>query len=484
MWAIASRPTCWPGVRGRDGPHRAARERQLTTLPQPWCARSCVPAWPRILVHRFGLAPVAAERAWAPGDPPECAADLRRIAVLDPAVGSGAFLLGAWRAHTPAPRRGRRTRRHGTPRRSWRLPLGVDLNLTAVRPRRATSVARPRAGPGEPHSPARPRCRPRRACEPGDALLDPSALARSLAGCRGNHGPSAEVERLPRRAARSSASRTGPSGGARRARRCRGSPAREPCSRRPSRPSTARRRAGRRGQGSRPVRDGGGGSARTSARCSGACARVAASFGRRRAASPVRVAPPSLPSNPFAGHLARGGSTSSPGTRPGSAASGCRQVREAGNPLCHRGGPARGPGFAHCPTSRLRSWSARSSFAAPRGAAATACPREARVERLCGAAATGGSPQAGLESGGSDRRSWVRSVPRSNPWPCGRAGRADRAASGATALGPKTGARRSPSAPSRSTVRGSFAGGAARDSCVTCEPSVRRWRSLEPAVPV
>src|SRR2546422_1337398 len=45
--------------------------------------------------HRFGLAPMAAERWLHHGDPPDARPDLRRVAVLDPAVGSGAFLLGA-----------------------------------------------------------------------------------------------------------------------------------------------------------------------------------------------------------------------------------------------------------------------------------------------------------------------------------------------------------------------------------------------------
>src|SRR5207248_292827 len=47
------------------------------------------------LVHRLGLAPPAAERWIHRGEPPERSPDLRRLTVLDPAVGSGAFLLGA-----------------------------------------------------------------------------------------------------------------------------------------------------------------------------------------------------------------------------------------------------------------------------------------------------------------------------------------------------------------------------------------------------
>src|SRR5439155_459143 len=48
-----------------------------------------------VLVHRLGLAPMAAERWIYDGDPPQARPDLRQVAVLDPAVGSGAFLLGA-----------------------------------------------------------------------------------------------------------------------------------------------------------------------------------------------------------------------------------------------------------------------------------------------------------------------------------------------------------------------------------------------------
>src|SRR5437899_1916541 len=49
-----------------------------------------------IVVHRFDPAPIAAERWMHDGEPPAGPRpDLRRVAVLDPAVGSGAFLLGA-----------------------------------------------------------------------------------------------------------------------------------------------------------------------------------------------------------------------------------------------------------------------------------------------------------------------------------------------------------------------------------------------------
>src|SRR5207249_10285628 len=88
-----------------------------------------------VLVHRFGLVPMAAERWIYGGDPPQTRPDLRRVAVLDPAVGSGAFLLGALEelAHLrctagegPAAPVRRDVVAHSL--------FGVDLKLTAVRP--------------------------------------------------------------------------------------------------------------------------------------------------------------------------------------------------------------------------------------------------------------------------------------------------------------------------------------------------------------
>src|SRR2546428_13618545 len=86
-----------------------------------------------VLVHRFGLAPRAAER-WvhhdeAPQSPAE-RPDLRRLTVLDPAVGSGAFLLGALEELT----RLRRAGGEGPPRPRRRGVLGRPPYRGAPKP--------------------------------------------------------------------------------------------------------------------------------------------------------------------------------------------------------------------------------------------------------------------------------------------------------------------------------------------------------------
>ena len=152
------------------------------------------------LVHRFGLAPRVAER-WiyheeAPA--PEQRPDLGRVTVLDPAVGSGAFLLGALDELT----RLRRAGGEGPPctvRRDVlaRSLFGVDLKLTAVRLAELrlwlalvadddeADVGRIAPLPnldGHVHQ--------------GDALIDPLALARALAGRPGLTGGARVVDRL------------------------------------------------------------------------------------------------------------------------------------------------------------------------------------------------------------------------------------------------------------------------------------------------
>ena len=151
-----------------------------------------------VLVHRFGLAPVAAERWIYDGDPPQARPDLRQVAVLDPAVGSGAFLLGALEelAHL------RCTTGEGpaaTVRRDVvaRSLFGVDLKLTAVRLAELrlwlalvadldeSNLARIAPLPNlDGH------------VRQGDALLDPLTLARALGGGAAATVPSTEVERL------------------------------------------------------------------------------------------------------------------------------------------------------------------------------------------------------------------------------------------------------------------------------------------------
>jgi len=152
-----------------------------------------------ILVHRFGLAPSAAERWMHDGDPPDARPDLRRIAVLDPAVGSGAFLLGALEELThlrcAAGERPTATVRRDVVAHSL---FGVDLKLTAVRlaelrlwlalvaDQDESDLARIAPLPNlDGH------------VRQGDALLDPLTLARALGGhAAATTAPSTEVERL------------------------------------------------------------------------------------------------------------------------------------------------------------------------------------------------------------------------------------------------------------------------------------------------
>src|SRR5256885_8515970 len=89
-----------------------------------------------VLVGRFGLARDAAERWIHDGQPPLARRlpDLRRLRVVDPAVGSGAFLLGALEELVAL----RRATGEGPVVRLKRDVLarslfGVDLKLTAVR---------------------------------------------------------------------------------------------------------------------------------------------------------------------------------------------------------------------------------------------------------------------------------------------------------------------------------------------------------------
>ena len=151
------------------------------------------------LVHRFGLAPLAAERWMHDGDPPDARPDLRRIAVLDPAVGSGAFLLGALDELTqlrcaagegPAATVRRDVVAHSL--------FGVDLNLTAVR---LAELRLWLALVPDQDEPDLARIAPLPNLDghvrQGDALLDPLTLARALGGgAAAPAAPSTEVERL------------------------------------------------------------------------------------------------------------------------------------------------------------------------------------------------------------------------------------------------------------------------------------------------
>jgi len=152
-----------------------------------------------ILVQRFGLAPLAADRWMHDGDPPDAPPDLRRVAVLDPAVGSGAFLLGALEELTrlrcaagegPAAAVRRDVVAHSL--------FGVDLKLTAVRlaELRLWLALVPDQDETDltliaplPNLDGHVR--------QGDALLDPLTLARALGGAGATiPAPSPEIERL------------------------------------------------------------------------------------------------------------------------------------------------------------------------------------------------------------------------------------------------------------------------------------------------
>src|SRR5437867_2184935 len=151
-----------------------------------------------VLVHRFGLAPTATERWIYDGDPPHARPDLRQVAVLDPAVGSGAFLLGALEelAHL------RCTTGEGpaaTVRRDVvaRSLFGVDLKLTAVR---LTELRLWLALVADLDESNLARIAPLPNLDghvrQGDALLDPLTLARALGGGSAATVPSTEVARL------------------------------------------------------------------------------------------------------------------------------------------------------------------------------------------------------------------------------------------------------------------------------------------------
>ncbi len=153
-----------------------------------------------VLEHRFGLATGAAERWIYGGESPDPRPDLRRVAVLDPAVGSGAFLLGALEELTHL-----RCAAGEGPASAVRRDViagslfGVDLKLTAVRlaelrlwlvllaDQDAADLVRIAPLPNlDGH------------VRQGDALLDPLAVARVLAGSQvqASTATSGEVERF------------------------------------------------------------------------------------------------------------------------------------------------------------------------------------------------------------------------------------------------------------------------------------------------
>ncbi len=150
------------------------------------------------LVSRFHLSRGAAERWVYAGEAPPSAPDLRRLVLLDPAAGSGAFLLGALEELTAL-----RCATGEQPRAAVRRSVlaeslyGVDVKPTAVRLAElrlwlalvadddTTDLARIAPLPNlDGHVRA------------GDALLDPLTVAASLGGGTALIGARAETRRL------------------------------------------------------------------------------------------------------------------------------------------------------------------------------------------------------------------------------------------------------------------------------------------------
>ncbi len=149
------------------------------------------------LTHRFGLPPTAAAQWVHEGVAPRPAPDLRGLTVLDPAAGSGAFLLGALDEIVSL----RRAAGDGPALAVKRDVLarslfGVDLTPTAVR---LTELRLWLALVAEENGVEVSRIAPLPNLDghvlQGDALLDPLMMAASL-GARAFRGHAAEVRRL------------------------------------------------------------------------------------------------------------------------------------------------------------------------------------------------------------------------------------------------------------------------------------------------
>ncbi len=153
-----------------------------------------------VLASRLGVAPSAAERWIHRGEPPSPAPDLARLAVLDPAVGSGAFLLGALEEIAAL----RRAAREGPPSVIRRDVLahslyGVDLKLTAVR---LTELRLWLALVAEDDTAEIALLAPLPNLDghvrQGDALIDPLAVAAAAGDGAGLRAARRDVERLGR----------------------------------------------------------------------------------------------------------------------------------------------------------------------------------------------------------------------------------------------------------------------------------------------
>lgn len=153
------------------------------------------------LVHRAGLSRAGAD-AWVySGVPPAEPPDLSRLTLLDPAAGSGAFLLGALEEIA---RLRSAAGEHDTPALRREIIAhslyGVDLSPTAVRLAELRLWLALVAGDATtdvsavtplPNLDGHLRC--------GDALLDPYTIAASLADARPLTGVSRSTARLARR---------------------------------------------------------------------------------------------------------------------------------------------------------------------------------------------------------------------------------------------------------------------------------------------
>ena len=150
------------------------------------------------LVTRFDLTPAAAERWVHHGEAPSVIPDLRRFTVLDPAAGSGAFLLGALQELTVL-RAAAGEGRAAVIRRDVLAHslYGVDLKGTAVR----LSELRlwlALVADDEPYDLAQVAPLPNLDghIRQGDALLDPLTFAATLIGGAALVGGAARVKRL------------------------------------------------------------------------------------------------------------------------------------------------------------------------------------------------------------------------------------------------------------------------------------------------
>ena len=137
-----------------------------------------------VLTHRFGLSPKAAARWVHAGEAPAPAPALRGLTVLDPAVGSGAFLLGALDELVALRHTAGETPLHAIRRDVLANSLfGVDLTPTAVR---LTELRLWLALVADQESPDLSSVAPLPNLDghvrQGDALLDPLMLAASLGG--------------------------------------------------------------------------------------------------------------------------------------------------------------------------------------------------------------------------------------------------------------------------------------------------------------